>query len=126
MPHFSTTIILCDPPRIYHSIPEYTPLFKNYIRHSQNLPSLQEHTPPSSFKKYYIMRHSQNIPLPPRIYPFFNKFLCATLPESTPLSQNTPPLINRYMCPPPPQHLSLPPFMFFSSGSKCYILSLNM
>ena len=39
-PPFSTTI--CDPPRIYPSLPEYTPVFNNYniMRNSQNLPSL--------------------------------------------------------------------------------------
>ena len=31
---------------------------------------------------------SQNLPFPPRIYHFFNKFICTTLPESTPISQN--------------------------------------
>ena len=61
-PPFSTTIILCDPPRIYPSLPEYTPLFNNY------------------------MRPSQNLPLPPRIYPPFNKCICATLLEYTPFS----------------------------------------
>ena len=64
-PLFSTTI--CDPPRIYPSLPEYTPLFNNYN----------------------IMRPSQNLPLPPRIYPPFQQ-LYATLPESTPPSQNIP------------------------------------
>ena len=33
---FSTNI--CDPPRIYSFLPEYTPLFNNYMRPSQNLP----------------------------------------------------------------------------------------
>ena len=44
-PPFSTT--KCDPPRIYPPpLPEYTPLFNNYIimRHSQNR-SLPEYTP---------------------------------------------------------------------------------
>ena len=35
------------------------------------------------------MRHSQNLPLPLRIYPSFQQ-LYATLPESTPASQNIP------------------------------------
>ena len=52
--------------RIYHPfLPEYTPLFNSY------------------------MRHSQNLPLPLRIYPVFQQ-LYATLPESTPASQNIP------------------------------------
>ena len=40
-------ITICDTPRIYPYISEYTPLFNNY------------------------MRPSQNLPLPPRIYPSF-------------------------------------------------------
>ena len=46
IPPFSITI--CDPPRIYSSLPEYTPIFNNYKN----------------------MRPPQNLPLPPRI--FFN------------------------------------------------------
>ena len=59
-------LLLCDvysAPRIYPSLLEYTPLFNKY------------------------MRPSQNIPLPPRIYPPFQQ-LYATLPESAPPSQN--------------------------------------
>ena len=63
------------PPRIYPlycdylkclRLPEYTPLFNNF------------------------MRPSQNLPLPPRISPSFQQ-LYATFPESTPPSQNKPP-----------------------------------
>ena len=64
-PSFSTTI--CDTPRIYPSLQEYTLLFNKII-----CGTLPESIPPS-----------QNTPI-------FNKFICATLPESTPLSQNTP------------------------------------
>ena len=42
------------------------------------------------FKKKIHVRSSQNLPLPPRIYPSF-EHLYATLPESTPHSQNLPP-----------------------------------
>ena len=42
------------------------------------------------------MRPSQNLPLPPRIHPLFNKCICATLPESTPHSQNIPPFQQMY------------------------------
>ena len=39
IPLFSTTIILCDAPRICPSLPEYTSrLFNNYMRPFQNLP----------------------------------------------------------------------------------------
>ena len=45
------------------------------------------------------MRPSQNLPLPPRLYPPFHQ-LYATLPESTPPSYNiTPPPFNNYMRP---------------------------
>ena len=47
IPPFSTTI--CDPPRFYPSLPECTPLFNNY------------------------MRPSQNLLIPPRIYPNFQQ-----------------------------------------------------
>ena len=97
MPLFSTTIILCDPSRIYPSLPVYTllfnqficttlpestPPFKNippfttnlYVQPSQNLP-----LPPRIYPLFNnYMRPSQNLPLPPRIYPLFNKFICAT------------------------------------------------
>ena len=106
IPHFSTTMILCDPPRIYPSLPEYTPLFNNYMRHSQNFPSLPEYTLP--FNNYATLPEStstsQNIPHfsttiilcdPPRIYPF--------LPEYTPLCNN-------YMR--PSHNLPLPPRIY--------------
>ena len=57
---FSTTIILCDPPRIYTSLPDYTLLFNNYMRPSQNI---------LPFSTNLYVRPSQNLPLPPRIYP---------------------------------------------------------
>ena len=88
-PLFSTTI-LCNPPRMYPSLPEYTPLFNTYMWYSQNLPLPPRIYPPFSTTRI-IMRRSQNLPLPPRIYPLFNKFKCATLPESTPPSQNITP-----------------------------------
>ena len=72
---FSTNILLCDAPRIYPSLPEYSSSFNNYVRHSQNLP------------------------LPPRIYPLFQQ-LYATLSESTPPFQNIPPFsTNLYLRP---------------------------
>ena len=55
------------------------------------------------------MRPSQNLPLPPRIYPPFQQ-LYATLPESTPPSQDipTPFLVNIYN--PPRIYPSLPEY----------------
>ena len=75
-PPFLTTIILCEPRRICPSLPEYTPLFNNYniMRPSQNIPL------PSRIYPLFnnSMRCSQNLPLLPRIYlPLFNKCTCA-------------------------------------------------
>ena len=126
-------IYMCDPPRIYPSLPEYTPLFNKFI-----CATLPESTPPSQnlppFSTNLYVRPSQNLPLPPRIYPpplqqmymcnplriypnlpeytlLFNKFICATLPESTPPSQNLhPPCQSIYMCDPPKIYPSLPEY----------------
>ena len=109
MPHFSTTIILCDPPRIYPSIPEYTPPpFKNYTTLPEStLPpriyppplfqevlyyaTLSEYTPPSqnipTFSTIFFVRPSQNLPLSPRI---------------------PPPLLTAIFVPPPSIYPSLP------------------
>ena len=100
---------MCDPPRIYPSLSDYTLFFNNYMR-----PSLPEAIPPTRiypplfFNNYDIMRPSQNLPLLPRIYPLFNKCTCATLPESTPPSQTIPCFLTT-ICDPPSQKLSLPP-----------------
>ena len=164
---------MCDPPRIYLFLPEYTPppsqqlyaTLPEYTLPSQNIPplfnkcicaTLPEYTPPSlppsqntppfsttkcdlpriypTFNNYNIMRCSQNVPLPPRIYPpppFQQLYM--TLPESTPPFQNIPtfqqlyyyttlpeyfpPSISSRIYPPPPfnnymrhsQKLPLPP-----------------
>ena len=66
---------------MYPSLTEYTSFFRNYVRPSQNLP------------------------LPPRIYPLFQQ-LCETLPESTPPSQNIPPF-STTICDPPRIYSSL-------------------
>ena len=60
--------------QLYVTLPELIPL-------SQNIPL---------FHNYNIMRPSQNIPLPPRLYP---QQLYATLPEYTPPSQKIPPFL---------------------------------
>ena len=73
IPPFLTTI--CDPPRIYPSLPKYTPLFHNYMRPSQNLPLPPRIYP--LFHKYIIMQHSQNLTLPPRICSSFKPiYMC--------------------------------------------------
>ena len=104
IPPFSTTTILCDPPRIYPSLPEYTPLFNNYniMRRSQNLPLLPRIYP--TFQQMHMCD-------PPRLYPPFQQ-LYATLPGSTPSSQNIifPFLTNLYVR--PSQNLPLPPRIY--------------
>ena len=59
---------------------------------------------------------SQNLPLPPRIYPLFNRFACATLPESTPSSQNVSPF-STPICDRLRMYPSLPEFTPFSTTS---------
>ena len=94
IPPFSTTI--CDPPRFYPSLPECTPFSISTICDPPTIyPSLPEYTP--LFNNY--MRPSQNLLIPPRIYPHFQQ-------------------LQDYATPPPPQNLPLPPRIFFSSGSK--------
>ena len=101
-------------PRIYPFLPEYTPFFKNY------------------------MRPSQNIPLPPRIYPSFQK-LYAILPNSTPPSQITPPPFQQLYATlpestPPSQNLpspsqNIPPFsttIILCDPARIYPLSQNI
>ena len=103
IPPFSTTTIVCDPPRIYPSLPEYTPLFNNYMRPSQNLPLSPRIYFPFQQRQYYATPlPPQNLPTtiilsnPPRIY--------SSLPEYTPFSTN---LYVR-----PSQNLPLPPRIY--------------
>ena len=103
IPPFSTTV--CDPPRIYPSLPAYTPIFNNYfiMRRSQNL-SL----PPRIYPPFNnCMRHSQKLSFPQRIHPTFltTIFLVSFLQlymisqESTPQSLNVPPFLeSTYNC----------------------------
>ena len=54
---------ICNNPRIYAFLTEYTPFYVKW--RSQNLP-----LPPRIYPLFCnYMRHSQNLPLPPRIYP---------------------------------------------------------
>ena len=93
-----TTIILYDAVRhsqnLFPSIPKYTPFFNNYIYAtipeatppSQNIPPLSPiiSEPPriypsflnyTTFSTNLYVRPSQNLPLPPRIYPAFQKHM---------------------------------------------------
>ena len=86
IPPFLTTIIFCEPSRVYPSLPEYNPLFNNSN----------------------IMRPSQNLPLPPRIYPLLNNAI--RRPRNLPLLPEYTPLFNNYMR--PSQNLPLPPWIY--------------
>ena len=100
---------MCDPPIIYRSLPEYTPIFNNFMRPSQNLP-----LPPRIYPLFNnYMWPFQNLPLTPRIYPPFQQ-LYATLPESTSPSQNIP-LFSTIICDHPRIYLSLPEYTPFST-----------
>ena len=57
--------------------------------------------------------HFRNLPPLPKSNPLFNKFICATLSESTPpyqIGRIHPPLFNNYMQ--PTQNLQLPPKIY--------------
>ena len=114
------------PPRIYPPFQSIYVCDNNYMRPShpspQNLPVFQqlyatfpESTPPSQniglppFSTHVYVRPSQNLPLPPRIYPPFQQ-LYATLPESTPPFQNISPFQQMYVR--PSQNLPLPPRIY--------------
>ena len=125
---------ICDPPRIYLSVPEHTPhpfsqnlplpeyttlfnkcicatlsesppsqnipLFNNYVRPSENLP-LPPRIYPSLFNNYNIMRPFQNRPLPPRIYPsIFNNYNIMRPSQNLPIPPRIypPPLFNKCIC----------------------------
>ena len=65
-------IYMCDPTRIYPSLPEYTPLISQFI--CATLPEstpLSQNIPPLSDNLY--VPPSQNLPLPPRIYSPFQQ-----------------------------------------------------
>ena len=94
---------MCDPPRIYPSLPEYTPYSTAICDRPRIYPSLPEYTPLLT-----------NICDPPIIKPpsqfrptFFDKFIRATLSESTLPSQNIPPFLTT-VCDPSRIYPSLP------------------
>ena len=114
------------PPRIYPPFQSIYVCDNNYMRPShpspQNIPVFQQlyatfpkSTPPSQniglppFSINVYVRPSQNLSLPPRIYPPFQQ-LYATLPESTPPFQNISPFQQMYVR--PSQNLPLPPRIY--------------
>ena len=84
-PPFLWFVKVSPDPRIYPSLPEYTPPFQQiYIKCA----TLQEFTPPSQnippfFNSY--MQPSENLPLPPRIYPPFSTNLYVRPSQNLPI-----------------------------------------
>ena len=115
-------------------LPKIYPLFKNYMRPSQKLPSLLEYCP--LFNNY--IRPSQNLPLPPRkcstiilcdapnIYPSLSKYtpfqqLYATLTESTHPSRNIPLPFFTTRCDIPRIYFSVTEYAPFSRNTCTFI-----
>ena len=94
---------MCDPPRIYPSLPEYTSLFNKNMRRSQNLPLLPRIYP--IFQQMHMCYPPRNYPSLPDYTPF-STTVCdhprnyPSLPDCTPLFNN---------CMRPFQNLPLPP-----------------
>ena len=111
---------MCDPPRIYPSFSEYTPLFNKGI-----CMTLPESTPPSQyippFQQMYVCD-------PPRIYPsqnipsIFNKCICVTLPDSTPPPRVYPHFQQMYMWDPPRIYPSHPDYIPLFNKCRCVTL----
>ena len=122
-------IYMCDSPKIYPSLPEYTPLFNKCIyatlpestSPSQNIPPFSPTTCdplkiyPSqiipSFSTNVYVRPSQNIPLPLKINPLFNNYV--RLSQNMPLSPriySSP--FNNYNIMRPFQNRPLPPRIY--------------
>ena len=123
---------MCDPPRIYPSLPEYTLLFNKFT--CANLPkptpSLPEYTPHpfqqiymcsppiiytslleyTSFSTNLHVRPSQNLTLPPRIYPPFQQIYMCEPPKTYPLPPRIyPPPLSTNLHVRPYQNMPLPP-----------------
>ena len=97
IPPFATTIISCDSPRIYPSLQEYTPLSTTICDPPRFHPSLPEYT--LIFNNHFIMQRSQNLSLPPRIYPPFNNSMRPS--QTLPSPQRIHPSFMTTICPPP-------------------------
>ena len=106
----STAIILCDAPRIYPSLPEYTSPFQ------QLFITLSESTPPSqnipTFQQlYYYTTLPESIPpsISPRIYPPpLSTTICDTH-RNYPSLREYPPFLDNYM--PPSLSEYIPPHL---------------
>ena len=107
---------MCEtpPPRIYPSLPEYTPFSTNlYVRPSQNRPlSLKIYPPPFSTNVY--VRPTQNLPLPPKYTSPFNNYIqhSQNLSLSPRIYPHPSPLFNNYIIMLRSQNLFSPPIIY--------------
>ena len=82
---------MCDPPRMFPPS-HINPLFNNFV--CANLPECthpSQNIPPLSTNLF--VRPSQNVPLPPRLYPLFNNMRPS---QNLPLPPRIYPLVNNY------------------------------
>ena len=91
-PFFSTT--MCDSQNLYPSSPENNHLFNN------------------------CMRPSQNLPLPPRIYPFFNTYMRPSQILPPPPLFNNQRIVRRSQILPLPPNYTPPPFNNYMRHSQ--------
>ena len=146
-------IYMCDPPRIYPSLPpsQNTPPFSTTICDPPRIYPPSQNLPPPRiyllFNNYNIMRRSRNLALPPRTYPPFSTTICdppriyLSLPEYTlfstticdppriyPSLPEYTPIFNNHIIIRRSQNLSLPPrihpFSFFCQLYPSYDISL--
>ena len=104
---------MCDPFRIYSSLPEYNPLSTTICDPPRIYPSLPEYTP--IFNNYFVMQCSQNLYLPPRIYPLFNN--CMRLSQKLPFPQRIHPFFDNST---PPLPLRIYPSSPFYNIPRIY------
>ena len=103
IPPFAKLIILCDPPRIYPSLSEYTPLFNNsnMLRDSQCRCKVWKYTALPDYTRVDCGRPRIYPRVDPEQYPrrklrcplYCEYVKCLRRPESTPLSQNIHPFL---------------------------------
>ena len=124
-------IYMCDPPRIYPSLSEYTPLSTTICDPLRIYPSLPEYTP---FSTTILLCDASIIyPPPPRIYPSFNN--CMRHPQKLPFPQRITPLfwqlyapsLSEYILRPlstifqesTPQSVNIPPCLETTGTCNC-------
>ena len=109
-PPLSTTIILCNAPRIYTFLSEYTPpppppthTFSTFI---YDPPWIYSSVLYPLFNNYIIIRRFQNISLPPIIYPPPSATICDT-PRNYPSFRENPPFLTTIFPPFLPEYIPI-------------------